>query len=284
VSNLDNLDEMTRQQLETLAGWMRGKKTVLVTGAGMSTDTGIPDYRGKGNTEIPSVEYDQFVSDPVWQRWVWARNHQTWQTMLSLDPAPAHLAQARLERAGLLTGIATQNVDGLDLKAGCEEVYEMHGSFGRVECVDCGEITDRQALHERLTEANPDYPLDLDPAHVAILAVADRKAAEACTFKTVPCERCGGLLKPAVVFFGQLLPAEVMSRAYAAAAKADVVVVVGSSLVVGTATYVMQAGLAKGAPLAIINRGRTMYDRAADLRIEGGASPCLTALADLLGA
>lgn len=263
---------------------MRGRKTVFVTGAGMSTDTGIPDYRGKGNTAIPSVEYDQFVSDPVWQRWVWARNHQTWQTMLSLNPAPAHLAQARMERAGLLTGIATQNVDGLDLKAGCQEVYEMHGSFARVECVDCGQITAREPLHKRLTEANPDFPLDLDPAHVSILAVADRKAAEACDFKTVPCERCGGLLKPAVVFFGQMLPSDTMSRAYRAAAAADVVLVVGSSLVVGTASYVMQAGLAQGAPLVIINRGRTMYDREADLRIEGGASECLTKLADLLGA
>lgn len=274
----------TESQLETLAGWMRGNKTVLVTGAGMSTDTGIPDYRGKGNTSIPSVEYDEFISDPVWQRWVWARNHQTWQTMLKLDPSPAHLAQARLEKAGLLTGIATQNVDGLDIKAGCKNVFEMHGTFLKVECVDCGSITDRAALHERLTAANPDYPLDLDPAHVAILAVADRQAADNCDFKTVPCEKCGGLLKPAVVFFGQMLPAQVMSQACQAAARSDVVLVVGSSLVVGTASYVMHAGLAAGAKLAIINRGRTMYDSQADLRIEGGASECLTRLADLLGA
>lgn len=281
---MEPLDEHTESQIETLAEWMRGRKTVLVTGAGMSTDTGIPDYRGQGNTAIPSVEYDQFVSDPVWQRWVWARNHQTWQTMLQLQPAPAHLAQARLEKAGLLTGIATQNVDGLDLKAGCEKVFEMHGTFVKVECVDCGAVTDRAPLHERLTAANPDYPLDLDPAHVAILAQADRRAAEACDFQIVPCETCGGLLKPAVVFFGQLLPEKTMSRARAAAAAADVVLVVGSSLVVGTATYVMQAGLTHGAPLVIINRGRTQYDRMADLRIEGGASECLTRLADFLGA
>lgn len=281
---MEPLDTTTEKQLQTLAEWMQNKKTIMVTGAGMSTDTGIPDYRGKGNTEIPSVEYDQFVSDPVWQRWVWARNHQTWQTMLRLKPAPAHEAEARLERAGLLTGIATQNVDGLDLKAGCQNVFEMHGTFLKVECVICGQVTDRQPLHERLTKANPDYPLDLDPAHVAILAVADRKAAEACDFKTVPCENCGGLLKPAVVFFGQMLPPDVMAQAHAAAAKADVVLVVGSSLVVGTAAYVMQAGLAQGAPLAIINRGRTQYDRVADLRIEAGASETLTRLAELLGA
>lgn len=281
---MEPLDTTTEKQLQTLAEWMQNKKTIMVTGAGMSTDTGIPDYRGKGNTEIPSVEYDQFVSDPVWQRWVWARNHQTWQTMLRLKPAPAHEAEARLERAGLLTGIATQNVDGLDLKAGCQNVFEMHGTFLKVECVICGQVTDRQPLHERLTKANPDYPLDLDPAHVAILAVADRKAAEACDFKTVPCENCGGPLKPAVVFFGQILPPDVMSQARAASAKADLVLVVGSSLVVGTAAYAMQAGLAKGAPLVIINRGRTMYDRSADLRIEAGASETLTRLADLLGA
>lgn len=281
---METLDKHTESQLETLAELMRGRKTVMVTGAGMSTDTGIPDYRGKGNTAIPSVEYDQFVSDPVWQRWVWARNHQTWQTMLQLEPAPAHFAQARLEKAGLLSGIATQNVDGLDIKAGCENVFEMHGTFLQVECVDCGAVTDRQSLHERLTRENPNYPLDLDPAHVAILAVADRKAALACDFKTVACESCGGLLKPAVVFFGQLLPADTMSRASAAAAQADVVLVVGSSLVVGTASYVIHAGLAHGAPLVIINRGRTQYDHLADLRLEGGASECLTRLADLLGA
>lgn len=278
------MDERTASQLETLAQLMRGRKTVLVTGAGMSTDTGIPDYRGKGNTKIPSVEYDEFVSDPVWQRWVWARNHQTWQTMLRLSPAPAHLALARLEKSGFLTGIATQNVDGLDSKAGCRNVFEMHGTFLRVECLGCGAVTDRQVLHQRLTEANPDYPLDLDPAHVAILAVADRKAALACKFRTVACETCGGLLKPAVVFFGQLLPEETMAQACRAAELADVVLVVGSSLAVGTASFVIQTALAHSAPLVIINRGPTRYDRVADLRIEGGASECLTFLADLLDA
>lgn len=281
---MQSLETETKAQLETLAQWMEGRKTVLVTGAGMSTDTGIPDYRGKGNTEIPSVEYDQFVTDPVWQRWVWARNHQTWKTMLRLEPAPAHFAESRLETAGLLSAIATQNVDGLDLKAGCREVYELHGSFTKVECVDCGRVSSRAELDERLTQANPDYPLDLDPAHVAILAVADREAAEACDFNTVPCEACGGLLKPAVVFFGQMLPAEVMSRAYAAAARSDVVLVVGSSLAVGTASYVMQAGMGNGARLVIINRGPTFYDSRADLRIEGGASETLTYLSQLLGA
>ena len=281
---MQSLETETKAQLETLAQWMEGRKTVLVTGAGMSTDTGIPDYRGKGNTEIPSVEYDQFVTDPVWQRWVWARNHQTWKTMLRLEPAPAHFAESRLEAAGLLSAIATQNVDGLDLKAGCREVYELHGSFTKVECVDCGRVSSRAELDERLTQANPDYPLDLDPSHVAILAVADREAAEACDFNTVPCGACGGLLKPAVVFFGQMLPAEVMSRAYAAAARSDVVLVVGSSLAVGTASYVMQAGMGNGARLVIINRGPTFYDSRADLRIEGGASETLTYLSQLVGA
>lgn len=276
------LEPAQQEQIEQLAQWMAGKTTILVGGAGMSTDAGIPDYRGKGNTEVPSVDYDQFVSDPVWQRWVWLRNQQTWQTVRALEPTDGHRAVARLQKAGLINAVATQNVDGLDMKAGCDPVYELHGSFARVECVSCGNISSRESLHQRLDSANPHLEYDLDPAHVAILATADRAAAEACEFVTLPCEICGGLLKPAVVFFGQMLPEDAMSASYQAAREADVVLVVGSSLAVLTGLYVAHEAFSRGARLAVINRGPTAVDRQADLRIEGGSSQGLTALADLL--
>ncbi|WP_052047215.1 Sir2 family NAD-dependent protein deacetylase [Arcanobacterium sp. S3PF19] len=279
---MELLDADTQAKLNDLARFMRGRKTVLVTGAGMSTDSGIPDYRGKGNTGIPSVEYGQFVSDPVWQRWVWERNHRTWQTMLSLGPTAAHTAQRKLERAGLLTGIATQNVDGLDIKAGCKNVFEMHGSFRNVVCLDCGEVTDRAVLHKRLTAKNPHCLPDPNPAHVAVLAPADRQSALKSKFRTVGCARCGGLLKPDVVFFGQMLPQETMSRAMRAGAEADVVLAVGTSFAVGTPLYVVRQALGNAAVFALINLGPTACDGSADLRIDAGASPCMTYLADLL--
>ena len=246
----------------------------MVTGAGVSTDAGIPDYRGVGTTPVAPVDYEQFVTDPVWYRWVWARNHATWRLLEPLTPTPAHRALARLEDVGLVTGVSTQNVDRLHSRAGQRTVYELHGAYDRVVCLSCGALTPRAALDRRLSQLNPDYPRETDPAQVAITPQADRAAAEGCSFRAVNCETCGGLLKPDIVFFGEGLP-EALEQSLEAARHCDVVLVVGTSLVVSTGMWVVRQAVGCGAALAVINRGPTMVDDVADLRIEGGASQVL---------
>ncbi len=261
-----------------LAQVMRGKHTLAITGAGVSTDSGLPDYRGQGTTEKPSIDYDMFTADPVWQRWVWQRNHETWRQFQALQPSGAHTALARLETAGLI-GIATQNIDGLHTKAGSKRVWELHGSFDRVRCLDCGARFPRADYAADLEALNPNWPqYDRDPA---VLATADRPEAEASTFKVAPCPVCGGLVKPDVVFFGESLPAS-MGDAMEAARECEVALVAGSSLVVSTGMWIVRQAYAAGATLAIINYGPTAADTVADIRIDCGVSPTLTALADAL--
>ena len=262
---------------------MRGRRTLVVTGAGISTDAGIPDYRGAGTTPVEPVDYDQFVTDPVWYRWVWARNHATWRLLDPLTPTPGHTALARLEEAGLVTGVATQNVDRLHSRAGQRTVWELHGAYDRVVCLTCGRIVPRAEVDARLTALNPDYPRETDPARVAITPEADRAAAETCDFEAVRCEVCDGPLKPDIVFFGEGLPAA-MGEAMDAAERCDVVLVAGTSLAVLTGLWIVRQAMASGAGLVVINRGPTAVDGAADVRVQGGTSQALTPLARALGA
>lgn len=260
---------------------MAGRRTLAVTGAGISTDSGIPDYRGTGSTPTEPVDLDRFVSDPVWYRWVWARNHATWRLLDGLEPTPGHRALARLEAAGLVTGVATQNVDRLHSLAGQRTVWELHGAYDRVVCLECGRLVPRAEVDERLRATNPDYPIETDPQKVAITPEADRAAAEACAFEPPVCESCGGMLKPDIVFFGESLP-PAMDGAMEAAKECDVVLVAGTSLAVLTGLWVVRQAMARGAELVVVNRGRTAVDEIAGLRIEGGTSKVLGAVADAL--
>ncbi|QOR45885.1 Sir2 family NAD-dependent protein deacetylase [Trueperella pecoris] len=266
---------------EALAELMRGRRTLAITGAGVSTDSGLPDYRGRGTTEKPSIDFDMFVSDAVWQRWVWQRNHETWRQFSNLEPSGAHLALARLEVAGHITGVATQNIDGLHTKAGSRNVWELHGSFDRVQCLNCGTEFARDIYAQALEELNPGWPqYDRDPA---VLATADRRHdAETSPFVVAPCPSCGGLVKPAVIFFGESLPSAEMEAAMQAATDCDVALIAGTSLAVSTGLWVVRQAWANGADLAIINYGPTAADAINDLRIDAGVSPTLTLLAHIL--
>ena len=269
--------------VDAIAALMRGRRTLAVTGAGISTDAGIPDYRGVGTTPVEPVDYEQFVTDPVWYRWVWARNHATWRLLDPLTPTPGHTALARMEAAGLVTGVATQNVDRLHSRAGQRTVWELHGAYDRVVCLTCGRVIPRAELDGRLTALNPDYPRETDPARIAITPEADRSAAEACDFTTVACEVCGGLLKPDIVFFGEGLPAA-MDEAMDAASRCDTVLVAGTSLAVLTGLWIVRQALANGAELVVINRGPTAVDDLAGVRVQDGTSEVLTPLAEALKA
>lgn len=269
--------------VDALADLMRDRVTAIVAGAGMSTDAGLPDYRGTGSSGDPTVDFDLFMSDEKWRRWVWQRNQETWKAAAGLTPTPGHLAVAAMQRAGLVNGIATQNVDGLDVKAGITHPALLHGTFDLVDCVQCGAQYDRAEVDTWMRQLNPDVIDETDPANVAILARVDEELADASQFEPASCPRCNGILKPNVVFFGESLPADAMELAFRYARDADVLLVVGSSLVVGTGLWVAHEGLQYGADIAVINRGPTQIDPYADLRIEGGASQILTRVAHALG-
>ena len=264
-----------------VAEMVAGGKVLAVTGAGMSTDTGLPDYRGSGGSEDPSVDYDMFLADEMWRRWVWQRNHETWRTLDSLSPTSGHRILASWQERGLLAGIATQNIDGLHAKAGTEAV-EMHGSFRSVVCVDCESRFARERLEADMARLNPGYEWDPDPAHAAILATADREKAAASTFTVLPCPACGGILKPDIVFFGEAVHG--IPEAFELARQAKTVLVLGSSLLVMTGMWVVTEAYTHGANLAIINRGPTQADYLAHVRIDAGISETLTEVDRLLTA
>lgn len=268
---------------ETLAAAMRGRRVLAITGAGISTDAGIPDYRGPGRKQEPSVTYQEFEADLVWQRWVWQRNEESWRSVAALKPTEGHRALARLEAAGKLLGVATQNVDNLHAKAGSRNIAELHGNFMRVACTDCRGIFPRDGqIDELIRGANPAIKPDPNPANAAVLAAADRESAEKSSFSVPPCPSCGGLLKPDITFFGESLPDAALDAAFAMARRAEAVLVAGSSLFVQTAVWVLREGLAHGAKLMVVNRGQTAADDIADLRIEGGCSQVLAGVADTL--
>lgn len=270
-------------RVEALTQMMSGGQVLAITGAGISTDAGIPDYRGPGRKEEPSVYYDQFISDPVWQRWVWQRNEESWRAVAALKPTRGHEALVRLEEAGLLVGIATQNVDNLHSAAGSQNVAELHGSFMRVICVQCHATFPRDGIvNDIIQSANPSVTPDPNPANAAVLASADRAQAEKSTFTVPLCPQCGGLLKPDITFFGEPLPAHAMDTALDMARRANFVLVAGSSMYVQTAVWVLREALAHGAKLGVINRGATAIDDIADIRIDGGCSEILSDVADML--
>lgn len=270
--------------LDELVEVCRGKRLAALTGAGVSTDAGLPDYRGTGSSGMPTVDIDLFLSDPMWQRWVWQRNQETWRALEDLPPTPAHRALADLEAAGLLSGVATQNVDGLHQRAGSRRVAEMHGSFLLVDCLGCGRTFPRRWLDTELRAANPWIRDDPDPAHVAILAGVDEQGARASRLTLVPCPECGGVLKPDVVFFGESLPEKAMADAMDMASHCEVLLVVGTSAKVSTAMWVALEAARSGAQLVVVNRGPCDLDRLGTLalRIDGGAGDYLPALARAL--
>ncbi|WP_165218125.1 Sir2 family NAD-dependent protein deacetylase [Schaalia sp. ZJ1691] len=268
--------------LDSLAERIGNGRIIAVTGAGMSTASGLPDYRGTGSTQIPPVDYDMIVSDPVWQKWLWYCSELTWKAMLNIRPNAAHLALAHLEASGILIGVATQNIDGLDRLAGIKNLWELHGNYRFVDCLGCQERYSREDVSQWLTELNPQLEPDLNPDNIAIVPVSDREAAESCDFRQAMCPRCGGILKPAIVMFGESLPYEELSGACQAAQTADVILIAGTSLAVNTPMSVVSQALANDALVVVINQGPTAIDRYADVRLDARVEEALPLLAHKL--
>jgi NAD-dependent SIR2 family protein deacetylase len=260
--------------------------TLVLTGAGISTESGIPDYRGESGRARPAtpMTYQDFVGSVAARQRYWARSHLGWWLIAHAQPNLGHRAVAGLQVAGVLGGIITQNVDGLHQAAGADDVVELHGGLDRVICLNCRALSDRSELDERLTEANPqvdrmlgddvkpDGDIDVSPDVVE-------------GFRIVDCLDCGtGPLKPDVVFFGENVPPERVARSYALVDASRMLLVLGSSLTVASGFRFVRRAHTRGVTVAIVNQGETRGDPLADLKIEAPLGAALTDLVQRIGA
>jgi len=264
-----------------IAELVRGRRWTALTGAGVSTDSGVPDYRGPTSVRATPMQFSEFVGSAGAQRRYWARSYLGFQRIGEASPNPGHHALVRLEAAGL-RGVITQNVDGLHTAAGSTSVIDLHGRIADVVCLDCGDITARRDLQGRLRTANPGLERSPLLEHAELRPDGDAVVEDWHDFVLADCVRCGGRLKPDVVFFGESVPKPRVEQAYALVNEADVLVVLGSSLTVMSGLRFVRHQAKQGRPTIIVNRGSTRGDALAALKLDGGTSETLAGLADLL--
>jgi NAD-dependent SIR2 family protein deacetylase len=264
--------------LEALADILRGRRAAVLSGAGVSTESGIPDYRGPASAGAPRnpIRYQQFVGSPEMRQRYWARSLVGWPTVQRARPNGGHHALAQLEDAGVVGGVLTQNVDGLHQAAGSRAVLELHGSLAAVRCLECRRVESRRTLQERMLDRNPRFrvrAVDIAPdgdADVSDEAVRD--------FRVPGCAACGGVLKPDVVFFGENVPRRRLEHAWRMYERADALIVVGSSLTVFSGFRFVKRAAEEGKPVAILNDGPTRGDELASVRVPGRLGELLPAL------
>ena len=273
-------------------------KLFVLTGAGVSTGSGIPAYRssdGEWQHRTP-VTHQEFIASHAMRQRYWSRSMLGYPLMRDARPNPAHAALARLEAAGHVTQLVTQNVDGLHQRAGSGNVIELHGSVHRVICMGCTVVEARAALQRRMQAANPSFAARAATASAVMAPDGDAKIGAAADtgvetdfaadhppwFEVPACQACGGILKPDVVFFGAGVPRARLDAALDAQARADAVLIVGSSLMVYSGFRFCVRAQERGIPIAAINAGRTRADALLQLKVEGDCAHALTALADSL--
>lgn len=256
----------------------RHPRLFVLTGAGCSTASGIPDYRDADGQwkHAPPTHYSAFMANEAVRRRYWARSLIGWPRVQAARPNAAHAALSHLERQGRVELLVTQNVDGLHQAAGTRQIVDLHGRIDQVVCMTCAQRSARAALQERLLRMNGPW------GRLSALAAPDGDATlEGLPFEQFavpPCDRCGGILKPDVVFFGENVPRPRVDQAFDALARADALLVVGSSLMVYSGYRFAQTASAAGIPIAAVNLGRTRADPLLTLKI---SQPCADALADL---
>jgi NAD-dependent SIR2 family protein deacetylase len=255
---------------------------VVLSGAGLSTESGIPDYRGPSGAAHRGspMTYQAFTGDPAARRRYWARSHVGWRTVARAVPNAGHRAVAHLQQRGLLAGVVTQNVDGLHQSGGAREVIELHGSLNQVVCLNCRDLLSRDELDSRLRQANPDF--DARVTAINPDGDVDLPDDEVDRFRTVDCQVCGGgMLKPDVVFFGETVPAERVRACFALVENARMLLVLGSSLTVMSGRRFVLRAAKLGIPVAIVNQGPTRGDTYATLTIDAPLGVVLPELARL---
>jgi len=266
-------------QADAAAGLLAGGSVAVLTGAGVSTDSGIPDYRGAGALPRSPMTFQQYLADERYRKRYWAGSHLGWKRFSSVHPNAGHVALADLERSGVVNGVITQNVDGLHLEAGSRRVVDLHGTMDRVRCLECGQIFAREDVAARLTELNPWLEA---PDAVRLAPDGDVDVDDIDSFQIPACTVCGGTLKPQVVFFGELVPAEKFTEARSLIHAADALLIAGSSLVVNSGIRLLEQARRRHMPIVIINRGVTKGDGRSVLKIDAGTTEILTRLRDRL--
>ncbi len=266
------------KQVDALCALLAGRRIAVLTGAGCSTESGIPDYRGpetRRRARNP-IQAREFLDSPITRARYWSRSALGWPRIAAARPNQGHHALSRLEAAGALSGVITQNVDGLHQAAGSRSVVELHGALARVRCLSCGQLSCRGELQSRLLAENPSLR-ELSASELAPDGDADRE--DATDFRVPACASCGGVLKPDVVFFGEGVPRPIVDAAFAFLDQGDALLVVGSSLTVFSGfRFVRRAG-ERGMPIAIVNFSATRGDEYASLCVSGPAGVILQELA-----
>jgi NAD-dependent SIR2 family protein deacetylase len=256
-----------------------GGAAVVLSGAGLSTESGIPDYRGpsgqarRAQGQARPMTYQAFTGSERARQRYWARSHLGWRHVTGAAPNAGHQAVAELERRGLVTGIITQNVDGLHQAAGASAVVELHGSLHRVTCLSCGRLSSRLSLDERLRAANPGF----GAAGLVVNPDGDVDLSDTGGFVVVSCLACGGVLKPDVVFFGESVPRPRVDSCYSLVSAASCLVVLGSSLTVFSGLRFVRHAAKLGIPVVIVNQGETRADSLAAARLDAPLGETLTA-------
>ncbi|MGV1008758.1 MAG: Sir2 family NAD-dependent protein deacetylase [Dermatophilaceae bacterium] len=281
---------------QRLASLVRTGGVLVLTGAGLSTDSGIPDYRGRdGIRRVMPMQFAEFTASAQARQRYWARGFLGWRRFAGAQPNRGHRAVAHLERLGLVDAVVTQNVDGLHAAAGSDRVVELHGSLGHVVCLTCGDRTPREAVQERMATANPSFEQHLsavlaDGSQVSSqirpdgdIVLADEAVG---AFRPPTCLVCSGTtLKPDVVFFGESVPKATVQHCLDLVDAAGSLLVLGSSLAVMSGYRLVRRAASHGIPVAIVTHGPTRGDPQASVRLDASLTPTLTALVtDVAGA
>jgi NAD-dependent SIR2 family protein deacetylase len=269
--------------LQRIADLLARGPAVVLSGAGMSTESGIPDYRGPSGAlkrNHQPMTYQTFLRDSFGRRRYWARSHLGWEFIANVQPNRGHKAVAILEEKGAIAGVITQNVDGLHQAGGSRSVIDLHGRLDRVMCLGCGSLRSRHEVQQRLADANPTWR----PAVTAVNpdGDADLTEEEVHAFREVTCEHCEGILKPDVVYFGENVPVDRVRQAYDFVDAASTLLILGSSLTVFSGRRFAMHAHKTGVPIVIINDGPTRADALADVKVEAQLGSTLSDLADHL--
>jgi NAD-dependent SIR2 family protein deacetylase len=260
------------REIQRARDLLKGQELLVLTGAGISTDSGIPDYRGAGRVEKHPLTFDEFMGSRANQARYWARSYVGWSRVALAEPNLGHFALAEAEQLGMVQKIITQNVDGLHQRSGSKSVLELHGRLDRVLCSGCGDILSRNELDARISFLNPDVYQD---QNVEYTPDGDAEVEVGKNFRVPDCGQCGAHFKPDVVFFGEQVPMTRVLEAQSAVDVAQAVLVAGTSLTVNSGLRLIKRAQKRGIPIVIVNLSETRGDQMATLKIHGSTSELL---------
>ena len=274
-ANVEGLSSAALFSIETARERINGKRVFVLTGAGLSTDSGIPDYRGQGRVAKHPMTYDTFMGSELAQKRYWARSYVGWSRISSALPNPGHIALAKAETQGRISALVTQNVDGLHQEAGSKSVIDLHGRLDRVVCMGCKDSIARIEMDSFLKELNPDITKDVS---VEFTPDGDAEIEGTENFIVPSCAKCNGVYKPDVVFFGESVPSARVELALNLLEDSDILLVAGTSLTVNSGYRFAKQASKTQKPIVVVNLGPTRADHLANAKIEANTSLALERL------